>query len=174
MTRSLLIRRLAWVLSALAACACRRGDQNAGAFRPLEVGAPVPAYVTRTLDGHEVRVGGPEPPTVLNVWATWCTSCREEMAALDSLQHEFGPQGARVIAVSVDAGDGNRVRRFATANHLGMTVAHDPADHVTQQYRVMGVPSTLVIGRDGRLLWQCTGSVREQFAELREAVRAAL
>ncbi len=167
------MRRLAWIVGVVSVSGCGRGVESGDAFRPLDVGSPVPTYVARALDGQELQVGGPEAPTVLNVWATWCTSCREEMAALDSLQREFGSQGVRVIAVSVDESDDKRVRRFADANHLTMVVAHDPTNRVGQVYRLMGVPSTLLIGRDGRLVWQCTGSILDRFSEVRQAVRTA-
>jgi peroxiredoxin len=112
-----------------------------------------------TLAGDSVRVGGAEAPTVLNVWATWCTSCREEMAALDSLRVEGASRGVRVIAISVDEGSLEHVKRFAATNSLGMTVGHDPANAISQSYAVMGVPTTFIIGRDGKLLWRHTGNI---------------
>ena len=170
-------RRAGAALFALAALiACRGGDDDRAdaAFRPLDIGAPVPAYAARTLGGDTVRVGADEPVTLLNVWATWCTSCREEMADLDSLQHEFGARGLRVVGVSVDQGDGTRVRRFAQGEHLSFTVAHDPSGDVQQRYLVLGVPTTFLIARDGRLLWRHTGNVHSELGALRAAVQVAL
>ena len=159
----------------LLATACANGKTN-DAFRPLDVGAAVPEYVARTLDGDTVHVGdaASRAPTVLNVWATWCTSCREEMAALDSLKREFGSRGLRVIAVSVDDGDIERVRRFAASNHLGMTVAHDPGATIERSYQVVGVPTTFVIGGDGTLRWRHTGNITEMLPEVRRAVDGAI
>jgi len=65
--------------------------------------------------------------TALNVWATWCTSCRDEMGDLKVLHQEFAPRGVRVVGVSVDLGDVARVRRFAARESLTFIVAHDPA-----------------------------------------------
>jgi peroxiredoxin len=157
----------------LFAAACTKTGGDAAAFRPLDVGAAVPAYAAITLSGDSVRVGGAEPATVLNVWATWCTSCREEMAALDSLRVEEAARGVRVIAVSVDDGSIERVRRFATTNGLGMTVAHDPVNGISQSYAVMGVPTTFIIGRDGTLRWRHTGNVGPVMAEARAALHKA-
>lgn len=164
------------VLAVVACLACggHRSDGEVAAFRPLDVGAPVPAYTTESLTGDTIRVGGREPATVLNVWATWCTSCAEEMAALDSLQHEFGRDRLRVIGVSVDNGDVERVRRFAEANHLDFIVAHDPAGDIQRTYALVGVPTTFVIAPDGTLLWRHTGNIGDTFDDARAAVRKAL
>lgn len=156
--------------------ACGPSDRRAesAAFVPLDVGSLVPGYTVESLAGDTVTVGGTGAPTVLNVWATWCESCREEMEALDSLRTEFGGRGARVIGVSVDLGATEKVRRFAKTNHLGFTVAHDPAGEIQKSYQVVGVPTTFVISSDGRLLWKHTGNIADNFAEARSAVLKAV
>jgi peroxiredoxin len=168
-------RRLAALL--IMAVACAKQDQRSStnaAFKPLDVGAAVPAYAALTLAGDSVHVGGTEAPTVLNVWATWCTSCQEEMAALDSLRTQYATKGLRVVAVSVDNGDIQKVRRFAESNRLGMTVAHDPASTINTAYEVVGVPTTFIIGRDGKLLWRHTGNVTDVMSEARSTIEKAL
>jgi len=167
--------RTAAAMTAIALAGCsQKKTPEAAEFKPLDVGAAVPQYAALTLAGDTVRVGGNEPPTVLNVWATWCTSCQEEMAALDSLKHEYEAKGLRVIAVSVDNGDISKVRKFAESNRLEMIVAHDPASGINQSYEVVGVPTTFVIGRDGKLVWRHTGNVTEVMGEARQAVARAV
>lgn len=171
------MRRVILLLAVAAACAKSEsvGSGSANAeFKPLEVGAQVPVYAAATLAGDTIRVGGAEPPTVLNVWATWCTSCQEEMAALDSLHHEYAARGLRVIAVSVDNGDIGRVRKFATTNKLELIVAHDPASTINQTFEVVGVPTTFVIGKDGKLLWRHTGNITDVMAEARASIGTAV
>jgi peroxiredoxin len=162
------------VVLLLATLGCTKKQAEVAAFRPLDVGAPVPAYTVRALNGDPVHVGGTEPPTVVNVWATWCTSCQEEMATLDSLRREFAARGVRVIAVSVDNGSNERVQRFADSNHLGMIVAHDPQARINRSYQVVGVPTTFVIGRDGELVWRHTGNVTDVVDEARSAIDKAI
>jgi peroxiredoxin len=160
-------------IAAIALAGCKSQSDGA-AFHPLEVGAVVPEYAIASLAGDTVRVRPGEKPTVLNVWATWCTSCREEMAALDSLNREFGPRGARVVGVSVDEGSTNVVRRFAEANHLAFTIAHDQPGDIQRSYRIVGVPTTFIIASDGRLMWMHTGNIIDTFAETRAAVERAV
>ncbi|HEY4129609.1 MAG TPA: TlpA disulfide reductase family protein [Gemmatimonadaceae bacterium] len=152
----------------------RKNEDERMAFRALDVGTAVPTYAAQTITGDTVRVGGVEPPTVLNVWATWCVSCQEEMAALDSLKHRFASQGVRVIAVSVDKTDIDRIRRFAETNHLDMTVAHDPSASINQTFQVVGVPSTFVIGPDGKLIWRRTGNIIDVMPDVINAVQKSL
>jgi peroxiredoxin len=165
------VRLAALVL--LGGCA-KAGNDSGAAFQPLSIGASVPAYAAVTLAGDTVRVGGREEPTILNVWATWCVACQEEMAALDSLSREFKSRGVRVIGVSVDEGESERVRRFAATNHLGFTIAHDPAASIEQSYQVVGVPTTFVIGKDGHLLWKRTGNIADVMSAVRSAVEQSV
>ena len=163
------------ILAAACAVACgKSGSEGGAAFQPLSIGASVPTYAAATLTGDTVRVGGNEEPTVLNVWATWCVACQEEMAALDSLSREFKSRGVRVIGVSVDEGGTERVRRFASTSHLGFTIAHDPAAAIEQSYQVVGVPTTFVIDRNGKLLWKRTGNIVDVMGDVRGAVERTI
>lgn len=152
---------------------CARKDEDA-AFRPLVVGEAVRAYAVPTLAGDTVQIGGTGRVTVLNVWATWCTSCREEMADFNALQKEFAPHGVRVVGVSVDADNGSRVRRFVEEEKLTFIVAHDPEGRVEQVYQVVGVPETFVIGKDGRLVWRHIGNVHGVVDSVRAVIRSAV
>lgn len=154
-------------------CRSDKPKPAAAAFVPLQTGAEAPQYSIVSLKGDTMNIGGVEKPTVLNVWATWCESCREEMAALDSLNTEFG-SSARVIGVSVDQGSSEKVKRFAESNHLHFAIAHDPAGDIQSTYQIVGVPTTFVIGKDGRVLWQHTGNIADDFAEVHNAVAQSL
>jgi len=155
--------------------ACRgREAPRAEAFRALAVGDTTPRWTTATLAGDSARIGPGQPVTVLNVWATWCESCREEMATLEALHREFAPRGVRVLAVSVDQGAPNRVRRFVADEHLTFAVAHDRDGDVQQRFRILGVPTTLVLDRDGTVRWARTGAINGLPGDVRAALQEAL
>lgn len=163
-----------------AAIACGR-DGSANSAKPsapvvsLAVGADAPVYVATTLDSATLRIGGPsDSVTLLNVWATWCTSCREEFAELEQLRTVRGPTGVRVVAVSVDQGGSEKVRRFVQAQGTHFPVAHDRDARINTAYGVRGLPTTLVIGRDGKVKWTQTGSFLLDSAGMRHALDAAL
>lgn len=151
-----MMRRTLVILLAFAS-ACTR-EQKSAAFRPLSVGQHVPAYAISSLAGDTVRVGD-GTITLLNVWATWCESCREEMTDLASLGRRYAARGVRVVAVSVDAGSAERVRRFVQAEKLPFIVAHDPGATVQQAFQAVGVPETYLVGADGTLEWVRRGGL---------------
>lgn len=156
---------------------CGRGGNAArggGSFQPLELGDQVPLYAIATLRGDTARVGSGEPVTVLNVWATWCTSCREEMETLDSLYDEFARRGVRVLAVSVDRGGDAVVRRYAEHLGLRMSVAHDAEGVVQDRFRILGVPTTFIIDSTGTLRWRRLGSVIGAAGEARAELKRIL
>jgi peroxiredoxin len=138
---------------------------------PLTQGAAAPAYAAQSLAGDSVAFGiGTSAPTLVNVWALWCTSCREEFAELERMRNVHGTAGLRIVAVSVDQGGDDKVRRFAEAQGAHFPVVHDRDARITPLYGVVGLPTTYLIGRDGHIAWMLTGS----FLESREALERAI
>ncbi|MEP6766359.1 MAG: TlpA disulfide reductase family protein [Gemmatimonadaceae bacterium] len=162
-------------------CSCGRGERKDATdtthvqqFRALIVGDTAPAYSVKDLAGNMIAIQRGEPLTLVNVWATWCTSCREEMASLNALRAEYAPKDIRIVGVSVDESPTERVSRFARESHIAFTVAHDQDGVIQQRYRIAGVPSTFLIGSDGRVLWQHTGDIETEMASLRSAMSQAV
>ena len=88
---------------------------------------------------------------LLNIWATWCAPCRLEMPSLDRLQAKLGETEFQVIALSMDAGGVPDVMRFYARlglRHLAIFV--DPSGRTMPGLRISGLPTTLLIDRDGR------------------------
>ena len=171
-----IVRGAALAVSLVAAAACGNisKDAQGEAFRPLDVGAAVPEYTALTLAGDTLHVGGVGQATVVNVWATWCTSCREEMEALDSLKTEYGARGVRVLGVSVDQGRVEKVRQYVETNRLGFSISHDPAGDIQRLYQVVGVPTTFVVDKNGKLIWKHTGNITGVLDEVRQSVEKAM
>jgi len=152
---------------------------SATGFRPLGVGDLAPRYEAVSLAGDTLRVGGGEggasqPVTLVNVWATWCESCREEFADLDRISKDYAKRGVRVVSVSVDQGSSAGVQRFVDAVRPSFPVAHDPAGRIQRLYAAVGVPSTYVVGADGRVVWKLTGNLHADPGQVREELDKAL
>lgn len=161
--------RLALLVAAAIGCS---GD-TAGNVR---IGEPAPAYAAQRMDGTPVALTDLRDDVVLlNVWATWCKPCREEIPALDSLYHEFAPRGLTVVGVSIDVID-DTARIAGFARELGATYPLwlDPADKVSATFRAIGVPSTYLIDRDGVLRWSRLGGVHATDARLRAVLDSVL
>ena len=122
----------------------------------VEVGAAAPSFSVVTLDS------APKPrtladfkgsPILLNVWATWCDPCREEMPSMQRLYDAYKDRGLRVVAVSVDdRGNEGLIREFVAEHHLTFDVLHQGASDMMTTYQVRGVPQTFLISRRGELL----------------------
>jgi peroxiredoxin len=141
----------------------------------IEVGHTLPVYRATTLTGSSVTLGGDAGPlTLVNVWATWCTSCREEMQDLSAIHRDYESRGLRVVAVSVDAGSETLVRRFVQREALPFPVVHDQAGAVQQKYHIVGVPTSYLVGVDGRVLWQQVGGIHGNLPKVRVEVEKAL
>lgn len=158
----------------LAAAACGGNERSATAT--LAVGAPAPAYAAFTMDGTPVGLADLKGEAVLlNVWATWCKPCREEIPALDSLHREFGPRGFRVVGVSIDViTDTMEIAGFARALGASYDLWLDPDDKVSTTFRAIGVPSTALIDRHGVLRWRHMGPVRAKDPALRALLDSVL
>jgi thiol-disulfide isomerase/thioredoxin len=92
-------------------------------------------------------------PILLNVWATWCDPCREEMPSLERLYRDYGPRGLRIVAVSIDdRGNEDLIREFVREHDLTFDILHDPKGSIMPLYLVVGVPQTFLIARDRRII----------------------
>jgi thiol-disulfide isomerase/thioredoxin len=87
---------------------------------------------------------------LLNIWATWCVPCREEMPTLDALQEKLGGDDFHVLPLSIDRAGMTVVRRFyeeISIRHLGMYLAD--STRAMFAFGVLGLPTTILIDRNG-------------------------
>ena len=112
---------------------------------------------------------------LLNLWATWCAPCRKEMPSLDRLQAELGSATFEVVAVSVDKTGIDGARRFLDqikVERLG--VYADPNVRLGSALKAIGMPSTVLIDREGREIGRLVGPAEWDSDEAKLLVRAAL
>src|SRR6516162_8737432 len=103
-------------------------------------------------EGHDLTLGDFRGRVVLlNVWATWCVPCRKEMPTLDRLQARLGGKDFLVIALSIDREGAVPVKRFYQELKLEkMGIYVDPSGKGSRPLAIPGVPTTLLIDRQGR------------------------
>jgi peroxiredoxin len=138
-------------VAAFAACA------DTSEFRPLREGDDAPAWAAATLAGDSIAAPpAAGQPMLLNVWATWCAPCRQEMPGLQEVHERFGDR-VRVVGVSVDHGDAGAVHRFIDELGITFAIVHDPAERVTRAFRTIAVPETFLMDATGRIRKRWTG-----------------
>ena len=163
--------RIRALLVALVAAGCSRD-----AATRVEIGEPAPRYAATTLAGDSASTAALAGKVVLlNVWATWCAPCRDEIPYLQSLYDRHRAEGLEIIGVSVDArGQEPAIREFATAFRMTYPIWRDPDERVQSLYFALGVPSSYLIDRSGVLRWRRIGTIRESDTTLTRALTAAL
>ena len=112
---------------------------------------------------------------LLNVWATWCVPCREEMPTLDRLQARLGGEDFHVLPLSIDRAGLEPVRRFYDEigiRHLGMYLAEDL--RAMQALAVVGLPTTLLIDRKGREIARLVGPAEWDSPEIVEQLESVI
>jgi len=156
-------------------------DATSGAARRKGVGwakSPEAVPDIRFVDGK----GAPRmlsefrgKVVLLNVWATWCAPCRKEMPALDRLQQQLGGPGFEVVALSIDIGGATAVRRFYEEIGIrSLAVYVDSSMEASGKLRALGIPTTLLLDREGRERWRKTGPAEWDSPEIIESLRAKL
>lgn len=109
---------------------------------------------------------------VLNIWATWCVPCRREMPTLDRLQASLGGPDFDVVPVSIDRGGVDTIRKFyaeIAIQKLAMYV--DKSGQVPRALGAIGLPTTLIINRDGEEVGRITGPAEWDSAEIVQFIR---
>jgi thiol-disulfide isomerase/thioredoxin len=95
---------------------------------------------------------------LVNLWATWCAPCREEMPALDRLQRELGGADFEVLALSIDSGGPAAVKRFYDEMGIrSLAIYVDSTMRATAALAAPGIPTTLLIDTEGREIGRRTG-----------------
>jgi peroxiredoxin len=144
--------------------------------RGVAIGAAAPEYSAQTLDGTAISLTDLRGRVVLlNIWATWCKPCREEIPALESLHQRHGAEGLDVVGVSIDlSSERPRVEGFARALGATYPLWLDPDDKVSNTFLAIGVPATYLIDRSGTLRWRHMGPITADDTGLNAALASAL
>jgi len=109
---------------------------------------------TFTLSDHEGKV------VVLNIWATWCGPCRDEIPEFIELQKEMDDQGVLFVGLAIDEAGWDAIRPYARQMGFNYPVVWDEGFDVTKKYGPLrGVPTTFIINRNGRMRYVSSGTI---------------
>lgn len=126
--------------------------ENASAAMTLQ-GQPAPEFSIELLDGGKVDLASHRDKNVviLDFWATWCGPCVQALPIISSVAAEYKDKGVVFYAVNQqeDAAD---VKKFLETEKLAFPVAMDRESKVAQLYKVEGIPQTVIIGKDGKVV----------------------
>jgi thiol-disulfide isomerase/thioredoxin len=142
-------------------------------FTLTNPGRPAPIEPFFDADGNEVSLHQfGDKVVLLNLWATWCAPCIEELPSLDRLQAQLGGDRFQVVAVSVDRRGAEAVRPFFEKlgiAHLPIYV--EPKNQLAQAIGVQVLPSTIVIAPHGLMVGNIIGTVEWDAPEAQDLLR---
>jgi thiol-disulfide isomerase/thioredoxin len=150
-------RRLLLATMALSLAACDKPDLRGRADAALVPGSRFPSVVLDHIAGGADAQGPFQgKKLVLNIWATWCAPCRQEMPSLNRLSKLLDPVRFAVLGLSVDA---NRLlaEEFLVQQGIGFRNFFDPEGHLSQPLGLKVYPQTFVIAADRKVLHSITG-----------------
>lgn len=145
-------------------------------FAVLDTPAAVPqisftdaAGQSRTFADYSDKV------VLLNVWATWCAPCRKEMPTLDRLQARLGGPDFEVVALSMDRKGLDAVKKFyaeISVTHLALNI--DISAKAMFALGAVGLPMTLLIGRDGKEIGRLIGPAEWDAPDMVDFIRGRI
>lgn len=112
---------------------------------------------------------------LLNIWATWCVPCREEMPALDKLETKLGGKDFEVVAVNIDKGGPEKPAAFLKeTGATKLALYTDPSGKLFSKLKAVGMPTTLVIDRNGKEIGRLVGPADWASPEAIALIEAAI
>lgn len=138
------------------------------------IGAPMPALVVKALNGgRKIDLGSLQGKVVLvDIWASWCAPCLEEMPLLDDMAVRLKPKGVEIIAVSVDEDKASARAFLSSRDTWSLTVAHDPKGKVAEVLNPPKMPSSYIVDAEGIVRYVNEGFERSDIKKIESRLTA--
>ena len=159
----------------LAACAfiALAGLYTSTPALALDMGSQAPDFELPGTQGSVMLSKTQGKVIYLDFWASWCGPCRESFPWMNAMQAKYKDQGLQVIAINLDANNED-AKKFLAQHSAQFTVLFDPKATMPRQYGVKGMPTSFLIGKDGKVLVQHKGFNNADRAELEQKILNAL
>ena len=124
-----------------------------------KVGEAAPDFMLPTLRGNSVKLSDYRGKVVfLNIWATWCPPCREEMPSMEALYQRLKGREFEMLAVSIDRKGEEVVGPFVEKYGLTFPALLDSDNKTYMLYGLTGIPETFIIDRNGVIIYKVIGA----------------
>jgi thiol-disulfide isomerase/thioredoxin len=154
-----------------------RGDTGAVVYPPAPASIMEPELTA--VDGSKFSLSGRKGKVLLvNLWATWCGPCIEEMPDLVKMQEELGPKGFEVIGINTETNEGFTVEELKPKiddfivehrlNYPNAFIVEGMFDEFVKLSKLPAIPQSIVVDREGRLRGVFTGGGAKNVAKMRE------
>ncbi len=125
---------------------------------PIEVELPAPDFTFPGINGKMVSLSDYRGKVVLvNIWATWCTPCVDEMPSMEKLYQKLKGEDFEILAVSIDFSGLKVVAPFMKKHKLTFPALIDSTGTIRIAYGTTGIPESFIIDKDGILVKKIIG-----------------
>jgi thiol-disulfide isomerase/thioredoxin len=146
---------------------CATGGSAGGGGDGRQVGSPAPEITVQRMTGKSVSVSSYRGQVLLlDVWASWCGPCKQELPMLDDIAARLRHKGVEVLAVSVDQERDNVVKFLGSRGRWALTIAHDPRGEIADRLQPEKMPTSYIIDRDGIIRYVNDGFVPSDAAAI--------
>jgi thiol-disulfide isomerase/thioredoxin len=157
--------------------ASREDTQTAGKKQSRssgKVGAPMPSVLVKHFEGGgKIDLGSLKGKVVLvDIWASWCAPCKEEMPLLDEMAGRLKDKGVQIIAVSIDEDRESAQEFLSSKPSWSLTVAHDPKGKLPEALHPGKMPSSYVLDAAGIIRYVNEGFERGDLKTLEKRLVA--
>jgi thiol-disulfide isomerase/thioredoxin len=146
------------------------------AFVAKKTPAPLPDITFQDADGKDVKLSSFKGKTILlNLWATWCGPCREEMPALNRLETALGSDKFEVVALSLDHKGYDASRKFLDNLKADKVKLYaDPTAKQGMELKLIGMPTTILINKDGLEVGRLAGAAEWDSDDAKKLIQSAM
>lgn len=128
-------------------------------------------FTLKAADGSNYRLAEQRGELVLiNFWASWCGPCRQEMPQLDKLAAEFADLGVQVVGINVEQETAD-AEQFLKASPVSFPILWDGSNSTAKAYAVSGMPTTVIVDRNGDIRYRHAGYQPGDEQEYREQLK---
>jgi cytochrome c biogenesis protein CcmG, thiol:disulfide interchange protein DsbE len=139
----------------------------------LEQGQSAPRFDLKGLDGSVKLDQFRGKFVYLDFWASWCGPCRQSFPWMNEMQAKYGAQGLQIIGVNLDA-KSEEAHSFLKDTPARFVVAFDPQGAAPRSYGIKGMPSSVLIGPDGKIVFEHSGFRPADRAALEDRIKSTL
>ncbi len=136
-------------------------------------GQPLPDLTLTAMDGKKVSLASYKGKVLfINLWATWCAPCRDEMPSMQKLYEQMKGENFEMIAISIDKDGLKAVEPFVKDLKLTFPILLDVEQKASGPFKITGVPETFLVSPEGTILHHLVGPAAWDKPEIANALRA--